>query len=60
MADISPLFSDLYDGSKLFYTGRNDGGYDRMMDRLRVFGRELAGCSETQIAAAINIQSECQ
>ena len=60
VADISPLFSDLYDGSELFYTGRNDGGYDRMMDRLRVFGRELAGCSETQIAAAINIQSGCQ
>ena len=43
-----------------FYTWRNDGGYDQMMDRLRVFGRELAGRSETQTAAAINIQSGCQ
>ena len=31
-----------------------------MMNRLRVFGHELAGRSETQIAAAINIQSGCQ
>ena len=60
LADISPLFSAFTTVRNYFYTWRNDGGYDRMMDRLRVFGRELAGRPETQTAAAINIQSGCQ
>ena len=60
VADISPLFSALYDGSELFLHVAQRRGYDRMMDRLRVFGRELAGRPETQTAAAFNIQSGCQ
>ena len=60
VADISLCFLPVTTVRNYFYTWRNDGGYDRMMNRLRVFGRELAGRSETQTAAAINIQSGCQ
>ena len=60
VAGTSPFFPPITTVRNYFYAWRNDGGYDPMMDRLRVFGHELAGRPETQTAAAINIQSGCQ
>ena len=40
-----------------FYLWSRNGVIDRMMDKLRAFGRELAGRSATPTAAAIDTQS---
>ena len=54
---LPPCFPPSATVRQYFHLWRRDGNFARMMDRLRALGRELAGRSATQTAAAINTQS---
>ena len=54
---IPPCFPSAATVQHYFYAWSRNGVIDRMTDRLRAFGRELAGRSATPTAAAIDTQS---